>query len=890
MSTSPDILEGLLRPHSGDDAIDRKALAGLLIEIAQSLKPELRSQQNGVRPGDLQLEQLRTLLVGREIETLSRLTGVVDDPERLAAVIGRVLPTAIAQATSDTRMGHVLAPVMEKAAESSIRTNPGTLVNILYPTIVPAIRKSIGETIDETFQRLNQTLKYSLTWRGLKWRWEAWRTGSSFAEVVLKHTLVYQVEHVFLVHRHTGLLIAHVAAANAVSQDPQLVSSMLIAIQDFVRDSFTGAEHQGLDSVRLGELRLWSEPGPFAALVAVIRGDPPEGLHDTMRDTLSRIHAERHHALESFDGDSAGLGDVEARLRELVVLGEHEPPRARLARLVILTLVLLLLAIAGAWAARWWHNQQLWEGYLERLRAEPGIVITEAGKRDGKFVVSGLRDPLAADPQAVLREAAVNPDWVVASWLPYQSLDPQSVLRRLKASLDPPPSVTLAIAGNRIVAQGSAPRQWLDRANDAAQTLPAGAPGFDLAGVRNEDEADEQQWRAYVARLRAEPGIVITKAEAHDGKFLLSGLRDPLAIDPLVLMVAVGIDPERVTAHFEPYEALDSQSVLKRLKASLHPPPSVTLAIDGNRIVAQGSAPRQWLDRAHAVAQMLPAGAPGFDLAGVRNEDEADEQQWRAYVARLRAEPGIVVTRSEARDGKFLLSGLRDPLAIDPLKLLGEAGIDPARVEAHFEPYQGLDPQFVLKRLQASLNPPPGVTFAVDGDRIVARGEAPSPWISRARKVGSSLPAGAPVLDVSAVRDISEGALGKLRDAIQARSINFDSGKSLPAAGQEQVLDEIANELNELVKLSSTLHAITRMTLTGHADSQGQGTSNLSLSVARAETVRALLKKRGVDPDLLQVRGAGQLEPLADDSSAAAAAARLANRRVSFSIGFEEQP
>jgi len=26
----------------------------------------------------------------------------------------------------------------------------------------------------------------------------------AFAEVVLNHTLVYQVEHVFLIHRHTG--------------------------------------------------------------------------------------------------------------------------------------------------------------------------------------------------------------------------------------------------------------------------------------------------------------------------------------------------------------------------------------------------------------------------------------------------------------------------------------------------------------------------------------------------------------------------------------------------------------------------------------------------------------------------------------------------------------
>ncbi|MGZ5917775.1 MAG: OmpA family protein, partial [Methyloceanibacter sp.] len=317
----------------------------------------------------------------------------------------------------------------------------------------------------------------------------------------------------------------------------------------------------------------------------------------------------------------------------------------------------------------------------------------------------------------------------------------------------------------------------------------------------------------------------------------------------------------------------------------------------GNHIVGRGSAPRSWLDRAHAAALILPAGSPGFDLAGVTNDDEAAEQsrqvmdrQWQAYVQRLRTKPGIVITQAESRGDRFIVSGMRDPLAVDPLTLLDGTGIDPTQVVTHFDPYQALDPHFVLERLEASLSPPPGVTLSVDGDRIVAQGSAPSPWISRARKVGNSLPAGGPVLDLSAMRDISEGALGKLRDAIQARSINFDSGKSLPAAGQEQALEEIATDLIEVAKLSFTLHAITRVTLTGHADSQGQGTSNLSLSVARAEAVRALLKKRGVDPDLLQVRGAGQLEPLKDDTSAASVAARSINRRVSFSIGFEEEP
>src|SRR6476661_7069406 len=82
-------------------------------------------------------------------------------------------------------------------------------------------------------------------------------------------------------------------------------------------------------------------------------------------------------------------------------------------------------------------------------------------------------------------------------------------------------------------------------------------------------------------------------------------------------------------------------------------------------------------------------------------------------------------------------------------------------------------PPVGLERLQASLNPPPGVTLTVEGDRIVAQGSASSPWIARARAAGRLLPAGAPVFDLSAVRNISEGTLGKLRDAIQARSIRF---------------------------------------------------------------------------------------------------------------------
>lgn len=615
-------IPGLQHPASSNgNGFDRKALAGHLLELARHLKPEVE-QPAGLPAGDLRLEQLRTLLFGHEIALLSKLNDVVEDPEKLAAAVGRVLPTAIAGSTDDVRLSQVLEPALEKA---------------IYPLIVPAIRKSIGERIDQTFQSLNESLKHSFTLRGLKWRLEAWRTGLRFSDVVLKHTLVYRVEHVFLIHRHTGLLISHVAAENAASQDPQIVSSMLGAIQDFVRDSFSGLDQQGLDTLRLGELRLWSEAGPFAMLVAVIRGNPPEELHETLRTALARIHSERPHALEAFDGDSTGFKDVEGQLSECVKLGQ-EAPRSGLPGLPLLVrlFVLLVLVGLGIWGFVWWRDQRQWEDYLVQLQSQPGIVITATRRQDGKFQVTGLRDPVAADPQKVLKESGIDPANVVTNFAPYQGLEPELVLKRLQTTLEPPPTVSLVIQGGRIVAKGSASERWLDRARTAERMLPAGSPAFDLGGVRNIDAEDQRQWDDYLARLRAEPGIVVTASGHQDGKFIVAGLRDPLANDPVKMLRDAGIDPVRVTSSWAPYQGLDPGFVLKRLKASLAPPETVTLAIEGNRIIARGSADTRWLDRAYIAQRLLPAGAPEFDLSGVLNVDQAALAKVRDAIAKLR--------------------------------------------------------------------------------------------------------------------------------------------------------------------------------------------------------------------------------------------------------------
>ncbi|MER9584439.1 OmpA family protein [Mesorhizobium sp. M0276] len=885
MTSTVDPITLPQRTASNDTEIDREALARLLIEIARNVDPDYRARFDGVPTADPRMETLRQLLVSREISELSRVTHLLDEPEQLAAAVGDVLSNAAARAPH-AQLGEALAPAVERAVQRSIQKSPGTLTDILYPVFLPAIRKSIGEKIDQTFQSLNETLRHIFTWHGLKWRFESWRTGASFSEVVLKHSLIYRVEHVFLINRNSGLLIAHVTADNATSEDPQLISSMLSAIQDFVKDSFNEKEQSGLDTIRFGDLRLWSEVGPFATLVSVIRGNPPEELHEIVRDVLLRIHDECSQALEQFDGDSSQLAGIEAQLQTCVELKQEESNQG--FPWLVVAAALLILIPAGGWFFLSWQSGQRWQAYVSRLETQPGIIVAEQKMRGGQFYIAGLRDPLGADPQSLLSGTQVDPARVHSQWQLYQSLEPEFVLKRLTASLYPPDTVRLSIVNDRIVAEGEAPDTWIDRARAAARQLSAGGPEFDISKVRDvsPEARAAEHWQAYVSRLGTQPGIIVAEQEIRDGQFYIAGLRDPLGADPQSLLSGTQVDPARVHSQWQFYQSLEPEFVLKRLTASLYPPDTVRLSIVNDRIVAEGEAPDTWIDRARAAARQLSAGGPEFDISKVRDvsPEARAAEHWQYYVSRLEAQPGIIVAQQTARGGHFYISGLRDPLAADPQVLLSGTGVDLDRVHSQWQFYQSLDPKFVVKRLTASLTPPKSVQLSIIQGRIVVVGEAPAAWINRAQAAAEQLSADGVVLDVSQLHELDLAELNHLREAIQTTDIFFSSGKVVPGPEQVPVLDRLAGQIKEFAQDARKSGVTARFMLTGHSDATGRETANASISAARAETVRALLNKRGVAPELLLVRGAGTFEPAVPENSQTGSST---NRRVSVTVNLD---
>ena len=432
-------------------------------------KPEDHSSES--TPDEL--SELRDLLLAPEQTQLSDLQERINNPVRYAHDVSRVLPNAVTLSLNrDNKLANALMPTVQSSIAAAVRKNPQRLVDAIFPVMGPAIRKAIAAAFSEMVQSLNQTLEYSVSLTGLKWRLEALRTGKSFAEVVLSHTLLYRVEQVLLIHRETGLLLQHVKSGAATVHDADLVSGMLTAIQDFVQDSFRIERGDALESIEVGDLNVWIERGSHAVLAAVIRGNAPLELRGVLQDSLDAIHVEQLDELEAFKGDAAPFEASRPQLENCLQAQTERVTKKKLSPVLVGVPLLILLAL-GVWMFFSIRDSERWNDYLGRLRAQPGLVVVSAEKRGGKYHLTGLRDPLAVDPATMLPESKIDPQDVVSRWEPYQGSHPDLVLARALRLLEPPNTVSLSVEGGELVATGYADHEWIKTARKLAQMMPS---------------------------------------------------------------------------------------------------------------------------------------------------------------------------------------------------------------------------------------------------------------------------------------------------------------------------------------------------------------------------------------------------------------------------------
>jgi len=522
-----------------------------------------------------ELEILRQLLVGPELIKLEQLSTRLENREKFSTDVGEILPQAMLKsARQSDHLSRAMVPTVEEIVRLSVKRDIGKFADALFPVIGPAIRKSIIETLRQMLQSMNQMLENSLSWQGLKWRIQSIRSGVPFAQIVMLHSLIFEVEQVFLIHHTTGLLLSHVETENMSPKNADMVSSMLTAIGDFVNDSFESDKPESLDSIQVGDVAIWIEQSPNLILALAIRGSAPESLRVTMHETLEQVESLYADALSRFKGDVSVFDSIRNILFECLQARYKSTGKGLSGRFWIATLA--LFGLLGYWLISGYQQSLLHQNFLGQLESEPGYLVTGHEKVEGKFSIKGLRDPLARPLKELLAKSALTADDLSPQFQPYQSLQADMVLKRVTRLLSPPPNLTLEVQDNQLLLGGFASEAWINSI-DKALVLSAGAEHINTEAVIHSID---------LSSLKT-PDTVTLQVDIDTGSLLASGT-SPLAWKTQAASIVKNLPGVR---------SYDDSNLLEEIDLSVFAPPeSVALKLTDDHLAASGIASIEWIN------------------------------------------------------------------------------------------------------------------------------------------------------------------------------------------------------------------------------------------------------------------------------------------------------
>ena len=458
-----------------------------------------------------ELRRLRELLLGEKVVFIDALYRRVEDPQERTGDVAEVLPGAMDQVIADPVTQPKIEKPLVETIRGAIKRDTESFAEALFPVLGPAIRRAVADALKSLVQRINAAIENSFTVKGLRWRLEAARSGVPFAQIVLRETMLYAVQEVFLIQPESGLVLCKARRADTLALDEDAFSAMLTAIQAFIQDSLGAPEGDKLRGAELGDRTLWVINGPQAVLACLVIGSPPHEVREQLKDALETIHARFGNELDLPPEKLSDRPGVENLLEE-TLLGEVAADKKRAgrsrARLLwgVAGLLLLTLLAWGGWKS-WQLHQQETE-IADLFRAEAGYVLTAHDSEGDELHFYGLRDPLSRAPEAVLADAGHDAERMALEFAPFQSLDRDIVLQRLRQALGGD-GVDLQYDGAVLTVTGS-----LTPARRAVlEQLPGLHPAVasvDLSGTRLDAEA-----AAALARreLNAPVGVTITPLE-----------------------------------------------------------------------------------------------------------------------------------------------------------------------------------------------------------------------------------------------------------------------------------------------------------------------------------------------------------------------------------------
>ncbi len=358
-----------------------------------------------------QLTELRNIIVGEQQEELQLLKDKLEQTRTDPQKIADMLPEALR--LSSNKQGDFISGIQPQIAHSVIKTiedDPHAFAEVLYPALVPAIRLMLTNAIRVFTRQINTTIESTTTAQGLKWRLEAIRTGKSYSEVVMRNTLDYRVEQLYLLKPDSGILLEHLVSEDIGSIDSDAVAAMFSAIQSFVRDSFNSSDGDNLNQITVGDLIVWLVHRPTVTLACVVRGSMPYELRDKLESVQDTIFSRFSRKIKEFDGSQSNILGIRELLEPCMQhkLKDDQEQKNKKPPIGSIVLCLLIFTALAFWSFSEYKQTKMQQNVENLLFITPGIMPVAVEWQGSKLHVTGLKDPDAEIPWEKFKQYDVD--------------------------------------------------------------------------------------------------------------------------------------------------------------------------------------------------------------------------------------------------------------------------------------------------------------------------------------------------------------------------------------------------------------------------------------------------------------------------------------------------
>ncbi|MFM9264288.1 OmpA family protein [Tychonema sp. BBK16] len=203
-------------------------------------------------------------------------------------------------------IAQALAPEMGRAITAQIQIERDSMVDALYPVIGSTISKYLAEAI----QTINEKVSNTLSVEGIQRKIRSQIQGVSEAELILKESMPFTVQGVFLIHKASGLVISEAQNSGDYQLESEMVAGMLTAISSFVNDCIVKpGQISELNQIEYGASKIILEVAGYCYLAAVIKGEPSPQFIKKMRETVGKIIINYGKSITLFDGNPRTISD-----------------------------------------------------------------------------------------------------------------------------------------------------------------------------------------------------------------------------------------------------------------------------------------------------------------------------------------------------------------------------------------------------------------------------------------------------------------------------------------------------------------------------------------------------------------------------------------------------